>query len=319
MDSTPSIIKSDIMPTSLLPPPLKTGDSIGIIAPGGPVRDISALEQGVAILKEMGFEVRMPRQLWPGMGYLADKDSCRADELHRIWCDPEISAVMALRGGFGCLRLLPFLDNNELNNHNKLLIGFSDITILHQAILRTSHRISLHGPMLTTLSSSSRESIERLYANLTGKWNAPIQDKKIEVLRGGDPVTGTLIGGNLSSLISLLGTDLDHDWSDSILFLEDVAEPLYRLDRMLTQLAHCGKLNQPKGIILGDFSISQDQDRLESIRFHEEIWTRMLELTEPSQIPLWGNFPIGHGADNLPLPHGATGIMDSRQTLLSFF
>lgn len=306
------------MPTSFSPPALRSGDCIGIIAPGGPLRDIIKLEQGVTILNEMGFEVRLPRQLWPGTGYLADNDSNRALEFHRMWCDPEISAIMALRGGFGCLRLLPLLDKDELLRKNKLFIGFSDITILHQALFQTNNMVSLHGPMLTTLSSSSRDSIARLHASLTGKWNAPVQDRKIEILRGGDPVQGTLIGGNLSSLISLLATPLDLDWSGSILFLEDTGETLYRLDRMLTQLAHCGKLYQPKGIILGDFSESPDQDRLESIRFHEEIWTRMLELTESTQIPLWGNFPIGHGNDNLPLPHGATALMDSSQALLSF-
>ncbi len=308
------------MPTPFAPPSLQAGDCIGIIAPGGQIHDLSPLEQGVAILKEMGFEVRLPRQLWPGTGYLADSDANRALEFHRMWADPEISAIMALRGGFGCLRLLPFLDRDELlrQKEKKLLIGFSDISILHQALFQLNNMISLHGPMLTTLSTSSRESIERLYASLTGKWNVPVQDKKIEILRGGDPVSGTLIGGNLSSLISLLATPLDLDWSNSILFLEDIGEPLYRLDRMLTQLAQCGKLGQPKGIILGDFSLSLDQDRLESIRFHEEIWTRMLELTEATQIPLWGNFPIGHGADNLPLPHGATAAMDSRHAQLSF-
>jgi len=308
------------MTTPSAPPLLHAGDCIGIIAPGGQLRDLSTLEQGVAILNEMGFEVRLPRQLWPGTGYLADSDSNRALEFHRMWCDPDISVLMALRGGFGCLRLLPFLDSNKLfrQKDKKLLVGFSDITILHQALFQTNHMISLHGPMLTTLSTSSRESIERLYASLTGKWNVPIQDKRIEILRGEDPVSGTLIGGNLSSLVSLLGTPYDQDWSNSILFLEDTSEPLYRLDRMLTQLAQCGKLGQPKGIILGDFSLSLDQDRLESIRFHEEIWTRMLELTESSQIPLWGNFPIGHGADNLPLPHGASAVMDNRHALLSF-
>ncbi|MEA3469030.1 MAG: LD-carboxypeptidase [Thermodesulfobacteriota bacterium] len=308
------------MQTPLTPPVLQTGDCIGIIAPGGQLRDLSPLEQGVAILKEMGFEVRLPRQLWPGTGYLADNDANRALEFHRMWCDPEISAVMALRGGFGCLRLLPFLDRDEIfrQKEKKLLIGFSDITILHQALFQINNMISLHGPMLTTLSTSSRESIERLYASLTGKWNVPVQDKKIEVLRGGDPVSGTLTGGNLSSLVSLLGTPYDQDWNNSILFLEDTGEPLYRLDRMLTQLAQCGKLSQPRGIILGDFSLSPDQDRLQFIRFHEEFWTRMLELTESTQIPLWGNFPTGHGADNLPLPHGATAVMDSRHALLSF-
>ncbi len=306
------------MATPLLPPSLQPGDCIGIIAPGGQLRDLPRLEQGVAILQDMGFEVRLPRQLWPGTGYLADSDRNRALEFHRMWADPEISAILALRGGFGCLRLLPLLDRNELRQHKKMLIGFSDITVLHQALYQTTDMVSLHGPVLSSLSSSSRESVERLYACLTGKWKTPVQGPKVEVLRGGNPVQGTLLGGNLSSLMSLLATPLDQDWSNSILFLEDVAEPLYRLDRMLTQLAHCGKLSQPKGIILGDFSLTREQERLESLRFHEQIWTRVLELTEATGIPVWGDFPVGHGADNLALPHGAEAVMDSRQATLSF-
>ncbi|MBU0960584.1 MAG: hypothetical protein KKH60_03580 [Proteobacteria bacterium] len=152
-----------------------------------------------------------------------------------------------------------------------------------------------------------------------GKWKIPVHNSKIEVLRGGDPARGTLLGGNLSSLMSLLATPLEQDWTDAILFLEDVGEPLYRIDRMLTQLAHCGKFNQARGIILGDFSLTRDQDRLERLRFHEQIWMRVLELTEPTGIPVWGDFPVGHGPDNLTLPHGAEAAMDSGQRILSFF
>ncbi len=297
---------------------MQPGDTIGIFAPGGQIRDLAPLEQGVSILQEMGFDVRIPRQLWPGTGYLADTDRNRALEFHRMWTDPEISALLALRGGFGCLRLLPLLDRNELRQHQKMLIGFSDITILHQALFQTTKMVSFHGPMLTTLSSSSRKSVERLYACLIGKWKVPVSGPKIEVLRGGDPARGTLVGGNLSSLMSLLATPFEQDWSNAILFLEDVGEPLYRIDRMLTQLAHCGKLNQVSGIVLGDFSLVRDQDRLESLRFQEQIWIRVLELTEATGIPVWGDFPVGHGPDNLALPHGAETVMESRQAILSF-
>lgn len=118
--------------------------------------------------------------------------------------------------------------------------------------------------------------------------------------------------------MSLLATPLEQDWTRAILFLEDVGEPLYRIDRMLTQLGHCGKLGQAVGIILGDFSLTRHQDRLERLRFHEQIWTRVLELTQSTGIPVWGNFPVGHGPENLTLPHGAVAIMDSGRATLSF-
>lgn len=299
-------------------PPLKKGSQIGIIAPAGQLQDINALDRGVNILHEMGFELKLPRQLWPGYGYLADSDQNRALEFHKMWTDPEIDAIMALRGGFGCLRLLPFLDMQEIAKHQKILIGFSDVTILHQAFFNANNVISFHGPVLTSLSSLNRKSLERFRACLHGKWNIPIEERSIEILRGGDPALGKLIGGNLSSLISMIGTPFDLDWRDSILFLEDIGEPFYRIDRMLTQLEQCGKLAQLKGILLGDFSLTSEMDRLESIRFHEQIWNRVLELTEQAGMPIWANFPIGHCPTNLTLPYGADAGMDSSQVLLSF-
>ncbi len=301
-----------------IPGPLKPGDCIGIIAPAGQIFETDRLEQGIVILKEMGFEVKLPRQLWPGTGYLADTDKNRALEFHKMWADDEVSALLALRGGFGCLRLLPFLDMEELKKHQKMLIGFSDLTILHTILKQNLDLISFHGPMLTTLSSCSRESLERFHACISGRWNKPIHSKSIEILRGGETVKGPLVGGNLSSLISILSTPFQPDLTDSILFLEDVGEPLYRLDRMFSQLAQARLLQAPAAILLGDFSPSKEMDSLESIRFHEEIWTRVLELTESVDIPVWGSFPVGHGGNNFTLAHGSTTIADSHKASLSF-
>lgn len=301
-----------------IPKALQAGDCIGIIAPAGQIVETNHLEQGIVILKEMGFEVKIPHQLWPGTGYLADTDRNRALEFHKMWADEEVSALLALRGGFGCLRLLPFLDLKELKKNEKILIGFSDLTILHSMLQQKLDMVSFHGPMLTSLSSCTRESLERFHACLTGNWNKTIHIQSLEILRGGKPATGRLIGGNLSSLISILSTPLQPDFAGSILFLEDVGEPLYRLDRMFSQLSQSGLLQSPSAILLGDFSPSIEMDSLESIRFHEEIWTRVLELTESTNIPIWGNFPVGHGANNLTLAHGSTAIADSHTASLFF-
>ncbi len=178
--------------------------------------------------------------------------------------------------------------------------------------------ITLHGPVLTSLANLCRDSLQNFYACVTGNWDKCIVYPQTEVLRNGETVSGRLIGGNLSSLVSMLATGADLDWHGKILFLEDVGEPLYRLDRMFTQLWHCGKLNQLAGIILGDFSLHKDQDSLEKIRFHEEIWNLILELTKRSGLPVWGNFPIGHGIENICLPHGSYASMDSNRFTLSF-
>lgn len=305
-------------PQSILPKPLKKGDCIGIIAPAGQIQETALLEQGLIILKEMGFEVKLPRNLWPGKGYLADTDSNRVTELHKMWLDDEVSALLALRGGYGCLRLLPLLDYKELRQHPKPLIGFSDLTILQNVLHDTCGFISFHGPMLTTLPSCTPESLERFHASLTGKWDKELSSTSIEILRGGDLITGELKGGNLTSLISLFGTPFQPDFTNSILFLEDVGEPLYKLDRMFSQLSQSNILAQPSAIFLGDFAPSREMDTFESIRFHEEIWKRVLELTENTKTIVWGNFPIGHGPHNLTIPHGSLAKADSCQATLSF-
>lgn len=305
-------------PSRLVPAPLKPGSVIGIIAPAGQIRDRAGFEAGIRILVEMGFEPRFPRALWPGTGYLADSDANRAEEFNRMWADREVAALLALRGGYGCLRMAERIDLAQVRRLPKMLIGFSDITVLHNHLRQQTGIVSLHGPTLSTLATSDKDTLERFHQCLTGNWQAPLQIKGVEILRGSDAARGRLTGGNLSTLITLLATPFEPDLDGAILFLEDVGEPLYRVDRMLTQLHLTGKLDRVTGIILGDFSLKPDMEPLERLRHHEAIWERTLQLTAGTGIPVWGGFPIGHGAVNITLPHGAMAIMDSRVGRLSF-
>ena len=301
------------------PTPLTRGDTIAIIAPAGPVQDQEAFGAGLSLLQQMGYQPLFPRDLWPGTGYLADSDSKRTDELLRMWQDDEVKAVLAARGGYGCLRLLPNLDLTATRSRGKLLVGFSDLTILHNLLYAQTGRISLHGPVLTTLAQSSQEGLERFFACLAGRWSKAIEHPQgLEILRGGDPVSGPLLGGNLSSLVSLLGSPAAPDFSGSILFLEEVGESLYRIDRLLMQLLLTGVLAQVGAVILGDFLGNEAVDNIERFRFHEQIWTRVLELTAKRGIPVWGGFPLGHIPENLTLPHGAPAHLDSDAACLSF-
>lgn len=306
------------MADQLLPAPLRAGSVIGIIAPAGQLRDLNGFESGIKVLTEMGFEPRFPRDLWPGPGYLADTDVNRAAEFNRMWADPEISALLALRGGYGCLRMAGAIDLTQVQSSPKTLIGFSDITVLHSHLCRQCGLVSLHGPTLSTLADSSKESLERFHQCLRGNWRTSLQMKGVEVLRGREECRGRLLGGNLSTLLTLLATPFEPDYQGCILFLEDVGEPLYRIDRMLTQLWLTGRLQKCAGIILGDFSLTREVATVEKIRHHEAIWNRVLELTSDTRIPVWGGFPIGHGWENMTLPHGAEAMMDSSNGRLSF-
>lgn len=302
----------------LLPQPLKKGDLLGIIAPAGMLGDTSLFHSGVRILSEMGFEVKFPRELWPGCDYLSDCDANRAAELHSFFRDSDVKGLVSMRGGYGCLRILDKIDLELITSHPKLLIGFSDITVLQNYLYLKTGLVSLHGPTLTSLASTTKETLERFQTSLLGQWNLPIHDKNIVRLQGSASVTAPLVGGNLASLITLLGTRYDTDWSGKIVFLEDVNEPLYKIDRMLTQLSAAGKFESVKGVILGDFSPPKNESSLNTIRYKESVWTRVLEVCADKQVPVWGNFPSGHCVQNITFPLGALATMDSRSCGLTF-
>lgn len=302
----------------LAPSPLKKGDTLGIIAPAGQLSDANRFFSGVSVLREMGFMVIHPRDLWPGREYLADSDGNRASEFNRLLGDPAIQALMCLRGGYGCLRMIDKIDLDSFATHAKPLIGFSDITVAQNYLYQKTGLISLHGPVVTSLGEADSSALERFFLCLTGRWDEPLVVKKIEVLRDGPTLTSPLVGGNLASLASLLGTPYDFSWDDKIVFLEDINEPAYRVDRMLTQLSLAGKFNRLAGLILGEFSGLYPENGTLQLGYLETIWNRVLELCGQVNFPIWGNFPTGHCRHSLTLPLGALAQMHSGKTRLLF-
>lgn len=307
-----------MMNEPLYPPRLKKGDTLGIIAPAGRLDDSQRFIDGVKILQEMGFAVKFPTNPWPGREYLADTDENRASEFNLLLRDPGINALIALRGGYGCIRMIDKIDLSLVRSNPKLIVGFSDITILQNYLYAQTGLLSLHGPVVASLGTADRMALERLYSSLTGKWSQAVLVREIEVLRKGPRITAPLVGGNLASLVTLLGTCYDFCWDDRIVFLEDINEPAYRVDRMLTQLKLAGKLENIAGLILGNFTFTENSGRDGYTRYLETIWTRVLELCERQSFPIWGNFPSGHCAHNLTLPLGAVAEMDHDKRLLSF-
>jgi muramoyltetrapeptide carboxypeptidase len=294
----------------IIPPRLRPGATIGLVTPAGPVHDQETVRQGIAILAEAGFRVKEPAEL-EKYGYLAGSDAARARQLTETWHDPEVHAVLAVRGGYGAMRLLPFLEPAAFANTPKILAGFSDITILLNEIQRRTGLVTYHAPVLTTLARSDEASRQSFLAMLTGPAK-PILPPALRIMTGGRGC-GPLIGGNLTSLSHLLGTPHEPEWRDAILFLEDTGEPPYKIDRMLTQLQVSGRLPQLSGLILGTFSEGDEREE----KWAELAGQRALELTG-GRIPLWGNFPVGHGPRNLSLPVGMTAVMDSNNGRLDF-
>lgn len=300
----------------ILPLPLMRGSTIGIVAPSGPIRDKGLFADGIRILHELGYNTKFPRSLWPGQDYLSDTDCNRISEFEKLWKDTEVEAIMAARGGYGCLRICQSLKDDSYSVGPKIFIGYSDITLLHNILNSHNEVVTFHGPVVTSLSRLSDESIRNFDKTLRQRANMWEFKGDAEILRGTKRVTGISSGGNLSTIISTLGTSLQPDWNGKIVFLEDTAEPTYRIDRMLTQLRLAGMFDKIVALILGNFSHGLGLDRITDMRHHEAIWKRALELVN-NEVTVWGNFPIGHGLVNHTVPFGLAITIDNSQRYMS--
>lgn len=287
-----------------LPPLLAPGDTIGLAPLAGPHQETD-FHRGATILRDLGFRHKtlQPERALP---FLAGSDQERLEIFHTLWRDPEIKAIMAVRGGYGTLRLLAHLDYGLLRERPKTLIGFSDISGLLNVVNERTGLITLHGPNLTTLAHSDTESLTSLTHCLSRALPPDLRPAGLEVIRAGR-AEGVLVGGNLTTLTHLLSTPFELRWAGKILFLEDVGEAPYRIDRLLSQLALAGAFRHLAGLILGTFSQCGAQ---------EEIWQRLAELGADYDFPIWGNFPVGHGSRNVTLAIGAGVVMDSNQAML---
>lgn len=304
MPLTPNNIKP------VLPPRLRKGDTLGLFCPAGPVKDSRVFEDGINLIKELGFKVKLQGAFQNNGHYLADNDAARAKSLHALWDDTSVQAVMAIRGGFGSVRMLGHIELGRLQRNPKMLIGFSDVSALISGLISHANLVAVHGPVVTSLPLHDKQSVHQLFALLTGEAEDSIGVKGIEILRGGNR-RGRILGGNLTTLVHLIGTPWDSSWADALLVLEDTGESLYRLDRMLTQLALSGRLDRLAGLILGTFDPG-NSDRLEILRLQEQVWQRVLELTQHLDFPVWADFPVGHQTANFALPMGMEATMDSQ-------
>jgi muramoyltetrapeptide carboxypeptidase len=294
-------------PSVILPAAMQQGDTIGLVAPSGPIINRDNLEKGIQILKDAGYKLKFYRDFVNTEGYLAGSDQERADEFNSIWSDPEVKAVIAARGGYGSLRMLDMLDLEHVQKHPKILIGFSDLTVLLTAVHKITGMVTFHGPVVTTLASIDQTSRKSFFDVLSGNILPSISPDRLTIVQNGQ-ADGILLGGNLTTLAHMLATPYDTSWQDVILFIEDIGESPYRLDRLLTHLAKAQKLDNLSGLIIGTFT---ETDTTESPDLAKCICERILELVGDQDIPIWADFPVGHGSRNLTLPLGIRVQMDS--------
>lgn len=299
------------------PLPLRRGDTIGLFCPAGPVRNMARVNQGISLLREKGFSVcghDNLREQVDGSIYLAASDEKRVREITHLLQDDAVKALMAVRGGYGCLRLLQRINYSLFQQHPKLVIGFSDLTGLLAATFHTCGLVGLHGPVLSTLAGVDVSSQERFFSLLNGDYPPYIFPETLQILRTGTS-RGRLVVGNLTTLIHLLGTPWEPMFSGSILILEDTGESMYRIDRMLTHLSCADKLTGLSGLILGTFDYQGNTEAETHVQ--QQLRQRVLELCQGYEYPIWSNFPLGHLEANHAIPFGMEATMDSGSASLT--
>jgi len=276
------------------PPPLRPGDTVAVVAPAGAV-DPNRLSRGVAILEGTGLRVRVGEHACARYGYLAGRDEERAADFHRAWCDEEIRALFAARGGFGSTRLLPLLDVEVLRAHRKIFVGFSDCTALLNFIVCRLGLVSFHGPVVTSLAADE-DLVAPLLAALSQTEPPPI-GAPLCIKRG--KADGRLLGGCLSVLVALLGTPYEPVWDGAVLFLEDVREAPYRVDRMLTQLKQAGVFERVAALVFGEMWECRASDNEAW-----SVWDVIRNHVQDYSGPVLGGIPSGHGSNRRVLPLG---------------
>lgn len=315
--------------TSLIcPPTLQPGDTVAITAPSSPV-SASVLESSIRSIEFLGMKALVMESCRQQHGYLAGTDRQRASDINTAFADPEVRGIFCLRGGFGATRILPLLDFDSIRKAPKIFTGYSDITALHVAFNQLCGFITFHGPMPNTkyhhMDPFSLKSLRQYL--FSGIPRTPVSNppgEPIHVLHPGK-ASGLLTGGNISLLAGTLGSPYEIDTRGKILFLEEVGERPYRLDKALTALALAGKFRDCSGIILGTFAECEEPEDPDTVPASTVIAQNTLELTDifqevilPFEKPTLLNFRAGHIYPQSTLPFGASVSFHTDYPALSF-
>jgi muramoyltetrapeptide carboxypeptidase len=287
---------------------LLRGDLVALVSPSGPTRP-ERVARGISLLESWGLRVTVGPHAFARSGYFAGSDAQRLADLDGALADPAVRGVICTRGGYGVQRLLDNLDLAAVHADPKLVVGFSDITALQLALWRGARLATVHGPGAAWLDQrTGPESAESLRRALMTTEPVVVKARPDEEtsgvrLAGAGPVTGTLLGGNLCLLAASVGTHDLPDLDGAILLLEEVDEPPYKIDRMLTQLRRAGVLRGVAGIAVGQFTDCADGW---AVSVADVLAERLGDLG----VPVLGGLPVGHGADQLTVPVGVPATLD---------
>ena len=295
------------VPDRVLPPRLPAGGMVGLVAPAGVLHSAEQVEEAVEALVGLGFRTKVGRHVLDQRGFLAGDDADRARDLMDMFRDPDVGAVVAVRGGWGCARILPLLDYAEIAAHPKPLVGYSDITALLLAVYARTGLVTFHGPVGVSRWSpaTARSFVETLVEGrplAVGPETRPVRDRTVTVTSG--VAEGPVVGGNLSVVAGLVGTGYLPDFGDHVVFFEEVSEDAYRIDRLLVQLELAGALRDPAAVVFGQCTrCSADSG-----------WTAERTIREHLAgygCPALFGAPIGHASPVYTLPVGLPAVVDA--------
>ncbi|HTF06261.1 MAG TPA: LD-carboxypeptidase [Bacteroidia bacterium] len=299
------------IPTIILPPKLQKGDLVALMAPAGAIFNDDTVPKATAAVEAMGFRVKVGETAKTKTGYLAGDDEFRAKEFMAFISDKEVKAIIALRGGWGCARMLPFIDMTMIPDNPKIISGFSDITTLLLALYAKIGLVTFHGPVgNSTWEGATTENFLSVVqdAELPFRMTNP----QVQVIHAGY-AKGILLGGNLSIICSLIGTGFLPDFKDAILFLEETEEEPYRVDRLLTQLDQSGILGKLAGVVFGTCAKCEPEEPEKSFTLDQVLDHHF----KNRNYPVIKGFAIGHIKDKFTLPVGIMAELNTEKGALT--
>ena len=296
---------------AIKPEILYPGDTIGIITPASQMK-VEKLNLGIKYLQNLGYNVLLGKHVKDSYGYLAGKDQDRINDLHEMFANPEVKAIISSQGGYGTPRLLDEIDYYLIAQNPKLFIGYSDLTALQLAIWRQTGLVTFSGPMVAVEMAAGIEKFTEdffwplICDDQISQFYPTKPDDPLQVVEPGK-AQGFLLGGCLSLISCVIGTKHQPDFSGSILILEDIGEQPYRIDRYLCQMKSAGILDQVNGIILGQFIDCVDEEDSPTLTLDEIFDDFFSQLS----IPVVKSFPYGHGVKKFTIPFGANVEIDT--------
>lgn len=305
------------------PAKLKSGDKIALVAPGSYISK-EELNESIKKIEGLGFSAVYSEKILNQNGYFSGTDSIRAEDLMEKFEDKSVNGIMCVRGGYGCARILPLLDYKSIKKNPKVLIGYSDVTALMYGIFKKTGLITFHGPVsISTFNNFSLNNFNTVLteSNYPQKFHNATEDLDdnpygvVSIVKG--KAKGKLVGGNLSIMVSLIGTDYDVSYNNAIVFIEEVGEEPYRIDRMLTQLIQAKKFDKASGIMMGIFRKCEPKTENPSFDKSFSLMEVLIDRLSNLKIPVIYGMSFGHIKNKFTIPFGSNAILDTEEQTFS--